>query len=68
MNGKSRFYPIIVLMEYAPEIELFDQVVRESEKETLMSDELVDSEFKTPIYLLAATSYHTYEPKRSVCY
>ena len=54
-------------MEYAPEIELFDQVVRESEKETMMSDEQDDSEVKTPIYLLAATSYHTYEPKRSVC-
>ena len=54
-------------MEYAPERELFDQVVRESEKETIMSDKQVDSEVTTPSYLLAATSYHTFKSKRSVC-
>ena len=49
----------LLVLEYAPERELFDQVVRESE-----SDEQVGSEVKTPIQ---TGSYHTYKSKRSVC-
>ena len=55
MTAKSRFNPIL-LMEFVPERELFDQ-------ETMMSNEQVDSEVKIPIYPLAAASYHIYEFK-----
>ena len=44
-----------LLMEYAPESELFDQVVREREKGTMMSNEQVYSKVKISMYLRATT-------------
>ena len=46
-------------MEYDPEKELFDHVVRECEKETMKRNEPVNSSVKIPIYILNTASYHT---------
>ena len=39
LTAKLRFYHICILMKNAPEGELFDKVVRESEKAIMMNED-----------------------------